>query len=106
MRQSLAFLSRPSPVRRTSWSQRVVTPLAHVVAGGNEHATRAASRIEHLATRGLDDVHDHADARLGRKETPSSLATAGSKLAEEVLVDAADDIIALLVEGQGRRRRG
>ena len=78
----------------------VVTLLAHVVAGGNEHATRAASRIEHLATRGLDDVHDHADERLGRKEDAVVACHRWSKLAEEVLVDAADDIIALLVEGR------
>ena len=77
----------------------VAAVLAHIVAGRDEHAARAAGRVEHLAARGLDDVHDHADERLGREEDAVVAGHRRGELAEEVLVDAADDVVALLIEG-------
>lgn len=72
---------------------------AHVVACGYEHATRAAGGIEHDALRGLQDVHDHAHEGLRGEEHAVVACHQRRELVQEVLVDAADDVVAVLVEG-------
>ena len=76
----------------------VTAVLAHIVASGDEHAARTAGGVQHDATLWLDDVHDHADEGLGREEDAVIAGHGGCELAQEVLVDAADDVIALFVE--------
>lgn len=72
--------------------------LAHVVACGHEHAARAAGGIEHGALRGFQDVHDHAHERLRGEEHAVVACHQRRELVQEVLVDASDDVVAVLVE--------
>ena len=78
---------------------RVAALLARVIAGGHEHAARSACGVEHGSARRLDNVHDHAHERLGREEHTVVACDSGRELAQEVLVDAPDNIVALFVEG-------
>ncbi len=77
----------------------VAAALAHIVARRHEHAARPAGGIEHGAAIGLYHVHDHAHERLWREEHAVIACHGGGELAEEVLIDAPDDVVAVLVEG-------
>lgn len=72
---------------------------AHVVARGYEHAARAARGVKHGAARRLDHVHDHAHERFGREEHAVVACHGGRELAQKILVDASDDVVALFIEG-------
>ena len=78
--------------------RRVSALLAHVVACRYEHATAAAGWVQHGAAHRLDHIHDHAHERLGGKEHAVVACHGGRELAQEVLVYASDDVVALFIE--------
>src|SRR5690606_1817480 len=63
----------------------------------HEHAARAAAGVEDAALVGLDHLDQHAADRRGRVELAAELALGARELGEEVLVDAAEDVLALVV---------
>ena len=58
----------------------------------DEHAARSASRIEHGAAVGLDDLDHEADDRARSEELTPALAFGKGELAEEVFVNLPEDI--------------
>jgi hypothetical protein len=68
--------------------------------GLDEHAAGAAGGVEDAAVVGLEDFDDEADDGGGRVEFAAFLAFAHGEFAEEVFVDEAEGIAAL-VHGDG-----
>lgn len=77
---------------------RVSAVVANVVRRAHEHAARAARGVEHGSAVGLDDAHDHTHQGLRGEEHAVVGCYSRGELAQEVLVDAPDDVIAFLVE--------
>jgi hypothetical protein len=59
----------------------------------HEHAARAAGGVEDAALIGLDHLDQQADDAFRRIELAALLALGGGELAQEVLVDAAQDVL-------------
>ena len=66
--------------------------LAEELHGLDEHARRATARVVDAAVVGLDHLDEGADDAAGRVELAALLALGAGELAEEVLVDAAEDV--------------
>ena len=58
----------------------------------DEHAARAATRVEHAALVRGEHFDQHADDAAGRVELAALLAFGAGELGEEVFVDAAQDV--------------
>src|SRR5215203_6455248 len=67
--------------------------LLHEALGGYEHAARAAAGIEDPAAEGLEHRHQELDDALRCVELAAALAFRCRELAEEVLVDTAEDVL-------------
>ena len=72
--------------------RRVPALVLDEVAGLDEHAARAAGRVEDNAVVGLDDVDDGLHERGRREELAVVVRLLDGELGEEVLVDAAEDV--------------
>ena len=68
----------------------------------DEHAARAAARVVDAALVRREHLDEHADDAARRVELAALLALGARELGEEVLVDAAEDVLGPV----GRRRRG
>ena len=66
----------------------------------DEHAARAAGRVEDAAVERLDDLDDQLDDGGGGEELAALLPLAHGELAEEVFVDLAEGV-AFDVHGDG-----
>ena len=67
----------------------------------DEHAARAAGRVEDAAVERLEDLDDEPDDGVGREVLAAALALLGGEVGEEVLVDEAEGVAGEL----GRERR-
>ena len=76
----------------------VSSELLDEVRRGDEHAAATAGRVQHGAVGRFNDVHNHADKRLGCKEHTVVRCHGRSKLIEEVFVDTPDDVILNVVQ--------
>ena len=72
--------------------------MVYKVAGLHKHTAAAASRVQQNAVGRLQHIDDHLDQGLGREEHAIVLSDVFGKLIEEVLIDAANDIAAHLVQ--------
>jgi hypothetical protein len=61
--------------------------------GGDEHAAGAAAGVEDASAEGLDHLDQELDHALWSVELAPALALGGGEPAEEVLVDAAEDVL-------------
>ena len=73
----------------------------HELGGVDEHAARAAGRVEDAAMVRLDDLHDELDDGLGGVENATLLALALGELAQEVLVHLAEGVTRKVDGGPG-----
>ena len=64
-----------------------------------EHAARTAAGVVNLAAVGLDHFGDESDDCLGRIEFALALAFGDGELPEEIFIDAANDILFLVLDG-------
>ena len=68
----------------------------HKLHGLHEHAAGAAAGVVDLAVVGLDHFRQQVNHALGGIELPAALAFGGGEFAEEVFVDAANDVLLAL----------
>ena len=68
------------------------------VAGLDKHPAAAAGRVQKDTARWLQHIDDHLDQGFRREEHAIVLSDVFGKLIEEVLIDAANDIAAHLVQ--------
>jgi hypothetical protein len=72
----------------------------------DEHAARAAARVVHAGLERLQHLDQHAHDRACRVELAAALALGDRELAEEIFVDAAEYVLAmvLVLKGPSPRR--
>ncbi len=73
---------------------------AHELGGVNEHAARAAGRIENLAVVGLDHLDDQLHDGRGSEILTALLHEGRGELAHEILEDQAVGVASDLQRGQ------
>src|SRR5437899_4922578 len=59
----------------------------------HEHAARTAARVEDSAFPGREHFDEELDDATGRIELPAFLALGACELAEEIFIDAPDDVL-------------
>lgn len=65
----------------------------------HEHTARTAARVVYLSTVGLDHFSNQIHDGLGRIVFAFSLAFGNSELAQKIFVDAANQVVLLVLEG-------
>ena len=66
----------------------------HERLGLHEHAARAAARVIDAALVRFQHFHQHAHDRAGRVELAAALALRAGEAAEEIFIDAAEQVLA------------
>ena len=69
--------------------------------GLDEHAARAAARIEDAALERLDHLDQQLDDAARRVELPAALALGDGELAEEIFVDPPEHVLPAVLVAEG-----
>ena len=80
-----------------SWPTNESWWLCFVKRSDCTHAARPAARVEHDALFGLEHRDERLDNGDGREVLAATLPLARCELADEVLVDAADQVVATVI---------